>query len=136
MEVKLEALRRFVTERQIDIFGFSESNTCWDVLEESQCFARQTRGWWENCQWVLAHNHTEENKTPFQPGGTGLLSVNHVAHRALRPGEDPTGLGRWCWTHFRGANGFILQVISLYRLCFSNGPLSTYQQHLRKLSKM
>jgi len=36
MDVKLEALRRFVTERQIDIFGFSESNTCWDVLEELQ----------------------------------------------------------------------------------------------------
>jgi len=40
MEVKLEALCHFVTERQINIFGFSESNTCWDVLEESQCFAR------------------------------------------------------------------------------------------------
>jgi len=36
MDVKLEALRRFVTKRQIDIFGFSESNTCWDVLDESQ----------------------------------------------------------------------------------------------------
>jgi len=36
MNVKLEALRRFVTERQIDIFGFSESNTCCDVLDELQ----------------------------------------------------------------------------------------------------
>ncbi len=29
MEVKLEALRRFVTERQIDIFGFTLVGMCW-----------------------------------------------------------------------------------------------------------
>jgi len=88
MDVKLEALRRFVTERQIDIFGFSESNTCWDVLDESKRLARRTRGWWENSQWVLAHNRTEEQDTLYQPGGTGILCVNQIAHRAkqrLRP---------------------------------------------------
>jgi len=88
MDVKLEALRRFVTKRQIDIFGFSESNTCWDVLDESKRLARRTRGWWENSQWVLAHNRTEEQDTLYQPGGTGILCVNQIAHRAkqrLRP---------------------------------------------------
>jgi len=136
MDVKLEALWRFVTEQQINILGFSESNTCWDVLEELQRLARQTRGWWENCQWVLAHNRTEENNTPFQPGGTGILCINQVTHRALRPGEDPSSLGRWCWTRLRGGNGFVLRIILLYQPCFSNGPLSTYQQHLRRLAQM
>jgi len=56
MEVKLEVLWRFVTKQQIDIFGFSESNTCWDVLDKSKQLARRTHGWWENSQWVLVHN--------------------------------------------------------------------------------
>jgi len=36
MEVKLEALRCLMLDRDVDIFGFTESNTCWDVLPEEQ----------------------------------------------------------------------------------------------------
>jgi len=36
MEVKLEALHCFVIDKAIDIFGFTESNMCWDVLPETQ----------------------------------------------------------------------------------------------------
>jgi len=135
MDIKFEAVRRFVTDHNIDIFGFTETNTCWDVLDDAQRPATHTRGWWETCQWALSHNRTEENLQQYQPGGTGVLCVNQVVHRALRPGDDTLGLGRWCWTRIRGPNGFFLRIISMYRPCFASGPLSTYQQHVRTLSQ-
>ncbi len=108
MGLKLEALRRIMTEQQIDIFGFTESNTCWDVVPELQRLARRTRGWWENSQWSLSYNPLEMETPIHQPGGTGILCVNAVAHQTLKPGDDLTGLGRWCWTRIRGPNGFFL----------------------------
>jgi len=35
MDIKFEAVRRFVTDHNIDIFGFTETNTCWDVLDDA-----------------------------------------------------------------------------------------------------
>jgi len=134
--IKLETLRRMVTERKIDILGFTEPNTCWDLVPESMRLPKFTRGWWETCQWNLTYNRTEKNSTTYQPGGTGILCVNNAAHRALRPGDDPTGLGRWCWTRIRGTQGFYLRIVSMYRPCESNGPLTTYQQQVRRLTRL
>ncbi len=97
-EIKLEGLRHMVTERQIDILGFTEPNTCWDLLPDTLRPAKYTRGWWETSQWNLTYNWTEKNRTTYQLGGAGILCVNQVAHRTLCPGDDPSGLGRWCWT--------------------------------------
>jgi len=36
MEVKMEAMQCIVMERFIDILGFTESNTSWDLLQELQ----------------------------------------------------------------------------------------------------
>jgi len=86
MDIKLEALRRFVTDKAVDVFSFTEANTCWDVLPESLRLARCTRGWWGNCQWTLTHNRTESQwneESAFQPGGTGILCLNQVAHKTL-----------------------------------------------------
>ncbi len=139
MALKLEALRRFTIEKEVDIFGFTEANTCWDVVSETNRPARRTRGWWEKCQWTLTHNRLEPHdneKTAYQPGGTGILCINHAAHRTLRPGDDALGLGRWCWTRIQGSDGFVLCVISMYRPCCSNGPMTVYQQHLRRLTSL
>jgi len=136
MDLKLEALHRFVTEQEVDIFGFTKANTCWDLMPENRRLAHRTRGWWETGQWTCTHNRTERHdgdNSIFQPGGMGLLCVNQVAHKVLRPGDDPLGLGRWCWTRIHGPQGFFLRVVTMYRPCRMNGPLTVYQQHLRKL---
>jgi len=39
MAFKLAALHWFVTEKAVDIFGFMEANTCWDVLPPSHRLA-------------------------------------------------------------------------------------------------
>jgi len=93
-------------------------------------------GWWENSHWSLSYNQLETNKTPHQPGGTCILCVNQVAHKTLRPGDNPLGLGRWCSICICSPNGFFLRVVSMYCLCFSNGPLMMYQQHVWRLTKL
>jgi len=56
MDLKLELLRRFVTDHDIDAFGFTEANTCWDMLPPQQQLQARTRGWWENAHWSLGYN--------------------------------------------------------------------------------
>jgi len=93
MGIKLAALRRTIGDRQTDIFGFTEANTCWDVVADNLRLPRQTRGWWENSQWSLSHNRLEKDNPAYQPGGTGIVCVNQVAHKTLKPGDDQSGLG-------------------------------------------
>ena len=46
---------------------------------------------------------------------------------------DPSGLGRWCSTQFKGKHNIKLRVICAYRPCkqATPGPSTTYSQHQR-----
>jgi len=60
--------------------------------------AEQTKYWWEKSHWKVTHNTQETNDTAYQPGGTGIVILNQLVHRAQRLGGDKVvGLGRWCW---------------------------------------
>jgi len=76
------------------------------------------------------------NNTPYQPGSMGILCMNQLAHHTFKPGDDPTGLGWWCWTRVYGPGGFYLCLVTMYHMCYSNGPQTTYQQHVHHLTKM
>ncbi len=123
-----------MTAWQIDIFRFTESNTCWDVILEQQQLARCTHGWWENSQWSLSYNWLETDTLIHQPGGAGILCMNQVAHKTLKPGNNLMGLGWWYWTWIQGPHGFFLCIISMYCPCVLHGPTTTYQQHVRHLT--
>ncbi len=117
------------------MFGFAEHNICWDLLPKNQQLVDRTRGWWENAHWTTDFNKREQNPIVHQPGGTGIVVLDALSHRALRPGGDESGLRRWSWVRLRGQSGHILRIVCAYRPCFSSGPLSTYQQQVRHLAK-
>jgi len=77
----------------------------------------------------------ENNKSTHQPGRIGILCMNQVAHCMLQPDDNPLRLGHWCWLRIQGPNGFYLQIVTIYQPCFSNGPLTSYQQQVRGLIK-
>lgn len=84
----------------------------------------------------MAYNVKDgELSTPFQPGGTMVLSLNTAAHRVFEIGKDTTGLGRWSWSRYRGRHDLILHVISAYRPCIPQDPgeNTTHSQHQRYL---
>jgi exonuclease III len=69
-----------------------------------------------------------------QWGGTAVLSLGDVCRYAKGAGEDPTGLGRWCWARFQGQDGITLRCVSVYGPCKSNnGDKSVQQQHIQFL---
>jgi hypothetical protein len=43
-------------------------------------------------------------------------------------GRDPTLLGCWCWTRFRGHNNYTLKIFCAYCPNPPTDPLSTYSQ--------
>ena len=51
-------------------------------------------------------------------------------------GEDPSGLGRWTWAQYRGKQGIVLRVVSVYMPSKNtNGIISVPAQHKRYLQE-
>jgi len=94
--MKLDILRQWITQNQVDIFGCVELGTCWDLKDYQQCLPQVTRGWWEAVQWSLGYNRLEKYPSVAQPGGTGIAVFNCLAHHAQKAGDDPMGLGCLC----------------------------------------
>jgi hypothetical protein len=67
-----------------------------------------------------------------QCGGVTQLSVWKTAHRVESFGVDPSGLGRWAWTCYRGRDGVNLRVATGYRPCkHTRYQGSVYRQQQR-----
>lgn len=118
---------------QIDVAGFTECNRCWHLLNHRDRWKEITKPWWEKANNVIAYNVKDTSSRQFQPGGTLLHTINRPAHRVLETGIDPSGLGRWSWTRFRGKHDVTTRVICAYRPCkpSSAGPNTAYSQQLR-----
>ncbi len=61
-----------------------------------------------------------------------LDQYQQIANRAFESGKDPSGLGRWSWTHLRGKDGLNMRVIVAYWLCKPSTPgtFTIYAQHM------
>jgi hypothetical protein len=57
-------------------------------------------------------------KSSYKPGGTMMVSSGQLASRHLETGNDPSGMGRFSYQTFNGANGTKLIFITAYRVCF------------------
>ena len=54
------------------------------------------------------------------------MATNAFSTKVEGSGRDPTGLGRWIWTHFGGKNGMKLRVFTVYRPCEAKGVNTTF----------
>ena len=117
-----------------DIFGLTETNLKWSTLDQEHTWKERTTGIWESSHSILSYNRTDINSTTsFQPGGTLLHSNGRSCHRIISSTCDPSGLGRWCSTRYRGRQDVTLRVVCVYRPCTPGtaGPSTTYSQHQR-----
>ena len=130
---KNNMLYQSIVESEADIVGMSETNRNWNLIDSNHRWYDRTRGWFENSHSSLAHNTTNLDSAPYQPGGNLLLSIDKAAHRVFEKDKDPTGLGRWTSTVYRGKRNIKLRVITAYRACRSAGPNSAYMQKSRYL---
>jgi len=63
-------------------------------------------------------------------------SEMHFPTHTLKPGDDPLGLGHWCWVLLCSQNSHNIWVVSMYHPCKVDRALSTYQQHLCTLGQL
>jgi hypothetical protein len=64
-------------------------------------------------------SHKITAKGAYKPGGTMMITSGQLASRHLETGSDPTGMGRYSFQTFNGANGTKLIFITGYRVCFN-----------------
>ena len=133
---KYGTIRQQVSTHHIDILGLSEINLRWNRFSCYDRLPQRTSKWWENSHCSYAYNAHDLSTSKFQPGGTAILSIDHLSHKVTPSTRyDPTGLGRWTSTLYLGKKNTLLRVIQVYRPCKPN-PLSAngvYQQHSRYL---
>ena len=130
---KNTALFQAIQSTQIDIIALTEINKCWHKMEEKERWRTRTKGWWETSHSTITYNTKDSDAKQFQPGGNIITSIDKAAHRVIESGIDKTGLGRWCWTLYRGKHNITLRVISAYRPCKTSatGSNTVFSQHQR-----
>ena len=114
----------------------SETNIKWNTLSTYDRLPQRTSKWWENTHCSHSYNTHDVSRAKFQPGGTAILSRNHLSHKAQSQRlQDHTGLGRWSSTLYQGRHDRLLRIIQVYRPCRPNpnSANGVYQQHSRYL---
>lgn len=104
----------------------------------SDAWNERITGQWPASNSITACNTEDECPTIWQPGGCLQISTARTTSKIIGQGRDPTGLGRWVWTRYRGIQGIILQVITAYLPCTSTNNTGVYTihcQHQRYLDK-
>lgn len=128
-KLKEDNIRLGLQEWDFDIFGMAEINLDWRVLKEQERFPHRTKEWWEHQHLSWAHNQNSPPRQARQYGGTALFSINKAAHRVMEKGMDPSNLGRWTWTRYKGKRNHFLRIFVAYRPNPTQGPFTVYAQH-------
>jgi len=111
--IKLAAIWSFTQAAQVDVCAITKCNVNWTKVPAHLYPAEQMKYWWEKSHWKVMHNTQETNNAEYQLGGTGIIILNQLVHRAQCPGNDKVGLGQWCWAKLRGKNSKILCILNL-----------------------
>ncbi len=127
-----ESLRRWITEQHFDICGIPETDLYWPKIQQKLQLQERVREWWETdtTHTVRAYNQNQQCTSKTQWGGTAQISRGQAAFRVMASGRDPTRLGRWVWTQYRGKGNRRLRVITAYRPCqkTESSPFATWTQ--------
>jgi hypothetical protein len=128
-----ESLRRWITEKQFDVYGIPETDLYWPRVRPNLQLHERLKEWWEQdtVHTVRAHNQNQRCDSVTQWGGTAQISRGQAAFRVMESGRDPTRLGRWVWTLYRGKGNRRLRVVTAYRPCkkTESSPYATWTQH-------
>ena len=133
---KLDKAKEIIDELGADVVAYNELRLNWKHKDNKNGMRELFKGGETEIRAVAANN-VHENVGRTQEGGTALMAYGDLV-AYLDPdetGKDETGLGRWTYMRFVGADGKSTYVVSGYNPC-SNKKVdsgTTYQQHRRYL---
>ena len=115
---KHEALAHAISHYQADVTAMQEVGINFSRAGvEGQWKKRMGwNHWWDgnHTKTITAWNkHSTQINTRLW-GGTAILATGPTTAYAAGSGVDPSNLGRWCWTRYRGSEGCFLRVYSFY----------------------
>ena len=121
-----------IIDTEVDILLMQEIGVNWSAIPRS-------KQWQNRCDKVfepgltknrLSCNRNDPAKTARQWGGTGVFAQGKISFYAMGSGTDKADLGRWTWARYRGKQGIVLRVVSIYQPCRNQtGAQSVYAQH-------
>ena len=113
------SLKQWITNKEFDIFGITETNAFWPKIIEKLQFHNRIKEWWNPnlTKGNFAHNPWDTSNDVKQWGGVAQISQNQASLRWQGCKKDPTGQGRWVSQKYWGTKGKMLQVIMAYRPC-------------------
>jgi hypothetical protein len=106
----------------VDLFGLSETNTCWSHHHLSSDFRTSLRRYFRQSKTVFGFVSPNidkcSQKETFQSGGNlTCLIGSAVARVGGSDILDATGLGRWSGITLEGSDGKKISIITAYRVC-------------------
>jgi len=126
---KEEQLRKHITKYKFSSMCLTEHNVHWNSIPVDERLEERTADWFEKLATNTTYYKNCPVKSPQQYGGCDNWSIDKAAYRILSRGSDKSGLGRWCWTRYRGKNNKSLRVVAAYRPVENKtGPDSVWNQ--------
>jgi hypothetical protein len=107
-----------------------ETGVNWSVIPHKHQWMERSKQYFEPNTSKISFGFNRHNKTksPRQWGGTGIFTRGKLIHFSMGTGMDEKGLGRWTWARYRGRQGIVLRVVSIYQPCNSQGPTLVHEQ--------
>jgi len=131
---KIEKLKKFVIDKQVDIVGLTEVNKDWRCVPTENTVWAATAPWRETRKIQVSHNTTSPRNREHQIGGTVMMAFDEVSHRISDRGQDDRGLGRWSSMELNGIGGMKTTIITAYCPVNSPGLGGCYTQQLTYMS--
>jgi len=94
--------------------GMSEVNVAWHQVNFHKRLGSCTSEWFESCHVTTAWNQHESFHSTVQTSGVAVLTINKLTYQVALMGCDPTSLGHWMWTRFRGKHTQHMHVVTCY----------------------
>jgi len=90
---KVQSIKNFMANYNLDVFGGCESNVNWPLLPDQ---ARLSQ-WFRDANQCRSHaaNNIHEKFGHYRSGGTFWICAGHATHHLAQAEKDPSGLGRW-----------------------------------------
>lgn len=131
---KDEQLFRAIVQYDINILTMQELGLNWSRVSRDHSWHERVKEYLKQdasqTKSKMSHNIHDKTGEPDQWGGTGIMAYGKIAKFAMGAGSDPSGLGRWTWTRYRGKHGMALRIVSIYQPTDNKrGTIAVYQQH-------
>jgi hypothetical protein len=125
-----EEIRHLLDNTSANIAALVEMNVNWKQVSSQNCLENCTLEWWDSSRWSYSYNKQTQTTAKSLAGGTAVLTISDTTARVWSSNHnDPTGLGRWTGTRYRGRGQRHIMVIAAYRPHDHTSPSTVAGQH-------